>query len=89
MLLEARDTKIIGKIAKIVRQQQELDQATAGSFAGCGINFVSQFENGKPTVQLEKALNVLKALGIKVYLDVPDSSHSEKLSKLVGVDTHE
>ena len=89
MLLEARDTKIIGKIAKIVRQQQELDQTTAGSFAGCGINFVSQFENGKPTVQLEKALNVLNALGIKVYLDVPDSSHSEKLSKLVDADTHE
>ncbi len=84
MLLEAKDTKIIGRIAKVVRQQQKLDQTTAGSFAGCGINFVSQFENGKPTVQLEKALNMLSALGIKVYLDVPDSSCSQKLQELSG-----
>ncbi|WP_286822802.1 MULTISPECIES: transcriptional regulator [unclassified Idiomarina] len=84
MLLEAKDTKIIGRIAKVVRQQQELDQTTAGSFAGCGINFVSQFENGKPTVQLEKALNMLSALGIKVYLDVPDSSCNQKLQELTG-----
>ena len=84
MLLEAKDTKIIGRIAKVVRQQQELDQTTAGSFAGCGINFVSQFENGKPTVQLEKAHNMLSALGIKVYLDVPDSSCNQKLQELTG-----
>lgn len=84
MLLEAKDTKIIGRIAKVVRQQQKLDQTTAGSFAGCGINFVSQFENGKPTVQLEKALNMLSALGIKVYLDVPDSSCNQKLQELTG-----
>lgn len=84
MLLEAKNTKVIGKVAKVVRQQQELDQTTAGSFAGCGINFVSQFENGKPTVQLEKALNMLSALGIKVYLDVPDSSCNQKLQELTG-----
>ncbi|RDK83980.1 UNVERIFIED_ORG: hypothetical protein DFO82_1482 [Idiomarina abyssalis] len=84
MLLEAKNTKVIGKVAKVVRQQQKLDQTTAGSFAGCGINFVSQFENGKPTVQLEKALNMLSALGIKVYLDVPDSSCNQKLQELTG-----
>ncbi|WP_417439190.1 transcriptional regulator [Idiomarina sp.] len=84
MLLEAKNTEVIGKVAKVVRQQQKLDQTTAGSFAGCGINFVSQFENGKPTVQLEKALNMLSALGIKVYLDVPDSSCNQKLQELTG-----
>jgi len=89
MLLEAKDTKTIGRIAKIVRQQQELDQTTAGAFAGCGINFVSQFENGKPTVQLEKALNVLNALGIKVYLDIPDSASNDKLTELTGRLSHE
>lgn len=89
MLLEAKNTKVIGKVAKVVRQQQELDQTTAGAFAGCGINFVSQFENGKPTVQLEKALNVLNALGIKVYLDIPDSASSDKLTELSGKSNHE
>ncbi|PHQ90373.1 MAG: Cro/Cl family transcriptional regulator [Idiomarina sp.] len=86
MLLEAKNTKVIGKLAKVVRQQQKLDQTTAGAFAGCGINFVSQFENGKPTVQLEKALN---ALGIKVYLDIPDSASGDKLTELTGRLNHE
>ncbi|RUO71805.1 transcriptional regulator [Idiomarina ramblicola] len=89
MLLEAKNTKVIGTIAKVVRQQQDLDQTTAGSFAGCGINFVSQFENGKPTVQLEKALNMLSALGIKVYLDIPESSYSQKLHELTGANKNE
>lgn len=89
MLLEAKNTKVIGTIAKVVRQQQDLDQTTAGSFAGCGINFVSQFENGKPTVQLEKALNMLSALGIKVYLDIPESSYSQKLQELTGANNNE
>ncbi len=89
MLLEAKNTKVIGKVAKVVRQQQNLDQTTAGAFAGCGINFVSQFENGKPTVQLEKALNVLNALGIKVYLDIPDSASGDKLTELTGRLNHE
>jgi hypothetical protein len=40
-------------------------------------------------VQLEKALNVLNALGIKVYLDIPDSASSDKLTELTGRLNHE
>ncbi|GGD74741.1 helix-turn-helix domain-containing protein [Lacimicrobium alkaliphilum] len=72
MLVKVSDTNSIGAIARKVRKAQSLDQVTAGSLAGCGLTFVSQFENGKPTVQLEKALQMLDALGIQVYLDIPD-----------------
>ncbi|MBY6063725.1 helix-turn-helix domain-containing protein [Pseudidiomarina sediminum] len=71
MKVQVQDVKTIGNIAKQVRKAQGLDQTTAGAFANCGITFVSQFENGKPTVQLEKALAMLDALGIDVYLDIP------------------
>lgn len=63
--------KEVRKIARKVRKSQKMDQQTAGSVANCGLTFVSHFENGKPTVQLEKALQMLDALGVRVYLDVP------------------
>jgi HTH-type transcriptional regulator/antitoxin HipB len=31
----------------------------------------SEFENGKPTVEIGRVLNVLDALGIKMTLDIP------------------
>lgn len=81
MFIEAKTSQVFGKIARVVRQDQQLDQATTGSYSNCGINFVSQFENGKPTVQLAKVLAVLEALGVKVWLDVPDSIDPEKVNQ--------
>lgn len=71
MLVQVNDVKTVGALVRKVRKAQELDQLTAAAVADCGITFVSQFENGKPTVHLEKVLAMLDALGIKVYLDAP------------------
>ncbi|CUS47134.1 MAG: toxin-antitoxin system antidote component [Idiomarinaceae bacterium HL-53] len=73
MLVNVSSAKEIGSWARKTRKSQALDQVTAGSLAGSGLTFVSQFENGKPTVQLEKALQMLETLGIRVYLDLPES----------------
>ncbi|HET8817826.1 MAG TPA: helix-turn-helix domain-containing protein [Pseudidiomarina sp.] len=72
MFVPVNNSEAIGRCAKAVRKLQHIDQSTLAAFADCGITFVSQFENGKPTVQLEKVLQVLDALGIKVYLDMPE-----------------
>lgn len=71
MLVRVTSTQEIGAWARKTRKAQHLDQVTAGSLAGNGLTFVSQFENGKPTVQLQKALHMLETLGLHVYLDVP------------------
>lgn len=76
MLVPVNNSEAIGRCAKAVRKLQHIDQSTVAAFADCGLTFVSQFENGKPTVQLEKVLQVLDALGIKVYLDVPEQLDS-------------
>ena len=70
-MFEVKDVETIGRLAREARKAQSLDQLTAGALAGSGITFVSQFENGKETVRLGKALELLDALGIKVYLDLP------------------
>jgi HTH-type transcriptional regulator/antitoxin HipB len=71
MQITVTETKQIGQLAKFVRKHQNLDQATAASLSGNGTTFTSEFENGKPTVEIGRVLNVLDALGIKVTLDIP------------------
>ena len=71
MQVTITDTKQLGQIAKLVRKHQGLDQATSASLSGNGTTFTSEFENGKPTVEIGRVLNVLDALGITVTLDIP------------------
>lgn len=39
--------------------------------AGTGLSFIKDLEKGKPTCEIEKALNVLNVLGIKITLTSP------------------
>ena len=71
MQVKITDTKQLGQIAKLVRKYQGLDQASTASLSGNGTTFTSEFENGKPTVEIGRVLNVLDSLGIRVTLDIP------------------
>jgi HTH-type transcriptional regulator/antitoxin HipB len=71
MQITVTNTKQLGQLTKFVRKNQNLDQATAASLSGNGTTFTSEFENGKPTVEIGRVLNVLDALGIKMTLDIP------------------
>jgi HTH-type transcriptional regulator/antitoxin HipB len=71
MQIIVTNTKQLGQLTKFVRKNQNLDQATAASLSGNGTTFTSEFENGKPTVEIGRVLNVLDALGIKMTLDIP------------------
>ena len=68
------DTKTIGDLVRKSRKDQGLTQAEAAGYLNVGTRFLSDLENGKPTVQLEKALHVLKGLGFEV-LAVPKTNH--------------
>lgn len=71
MKLSIKRPEHIGKIVKLVRKTQGLDQLTTALLTGNGTTFMSEFENGKPTVELGRVLNVLESLGIYVELDLP------------------
>ena len=61
------DTKTIGRLIRKSRKDQGLTQAEAAGYLNVGIRFLSDLENGKPTVQLEKALHVIDGLGFKIF----------------------
>lgn len=57
-----------------VRARRKLDALTLAEVAGLtniGIRFLSELENGKPTVRLDKLLHVLDALGLRLHLANP------------------
>ena len=61
-------------IGKAVRDRRKLDGLTLTETAGLtnvGVRFLSELENGKPTVRLDKLLRVVNALGLQLYLATP------------------
>lgn len=68
------NTKTIGILVKKSRKNQSLTQSEAAGYLNVGTRFLSDLENGKPTVQLEKALHVLKGLGLELFA-VPKTNH--------------
>ncbi|MCF6262961.1 MAG: helix-turn-helix domain-containing protein [Xanthomonadales bacterium] len=69
-------------IARKVRKKQSLDQSTLGLLSGNGITFVSNFENGKETVEIGRVFKLLEMLGIDIYLDLPPSISQQEQAVL-------
>lgn len=62
-----RSTAEIGSLVRETRKAQGISQEQLAGVANTGIRFISDLENGKPTIQLEKTIRVLEALGLGVY----------------------
>jgi y4mF family transcriptional regulator len=61
-------TKDIGKIVRNTRKKQGATQSEFASLCGVGVRFISELENGKPTAQVGKLLQVLKCLGLEMKI---------------------
>lgn len=64
----ARDPAEIGKIVRQARKEAGLRQAQAAALCGVGTRFLSDLENGKPTLHLGKVLKVLHGFGLRVSI---------------------
>ena len=56
----------LGRFIRSERRLRGLTLQELGDLTGTGINFVSQMERGKPTVRLDKVLEVLQVLGLQI-----------------------
>jgi HTH-type transcriptional regulator / antitoxin HipB len=50
------------------RKGLKLTQAELAALAGCGTAFLHALENGKPSVRLDKVIDVLEVLGLRLEL---------------------
>ncbi len=58
----------LGKYIRVSRKQQGATQAEFASLCGVGVRFISDLENGKPTIELGKTLQVVKCLGLELIV---------------------
>ena len=59
-------TQTLGSLVRDKRKQDKLTQIELAELTGVGVRFLSELENGKPTVQLDKVLHVMMGLGLKI-----------------------
>lgn len=61
-------TEDLGRCVRAQRKEQGATQAEFASLCGVGIRFISELENGKPTMELGKVMQVLKCLGLEISI---------------------
>ena len=58
----------VGDVVRAARKAAGLTQRELSEVCGCGVRFLSDLENGKPTIELDKAIHLLNTLSIDVCL---------------------
>lgn len=71
-MIEVRDMSKIGEIVRATRKAQNVSQTVLAQVSNVGLRFVGDIERGKPSVQFDKLLAVLTALGIALNLEPPE-----------------
>jgi HTH-type transcriptional regulator / antitoxin HipB len=64
------------RIALAVKQRRKrlgVTQQTLAQMAGCGLVFVYNIEHGKPSLRLDKLLDVLDVLGLELVVTASSS----------------
>ena len=62
------ETIDIGSNVKTRRNELGMNQPQLADICGNGIRFISDLENGKPTMQIGKVLETLHVLGLDLYI---------------------
>lgn len=63
-----RSSQDLGDFIRKFRLEQKMTQADISGLANTGNRFIVELENGKPTVQLQKVLDVLETLGLEMVI---------------------
>ena len=58
----------LGGLIQRVRREQGLTQLDISGLAHTGNRFIVELEKGKPTIQMQKALDVLQLLGLELIV---------------------
>ena len=67
--MKITDSKSFGETVKSRRKKLGYTQRYISEFMGVSISFLSDLENGKKTIELDKSLAVANLLGLDVELN--------------------
>ena len=60
--------KYIGSAIEDKRKKKKMTQKGLADITGTSVKFISNVERGKSTARLDKVLDLLRAVGLRVYL---------------------
>jgi transcriptional regulator with XRE-family HTH domain len=58
----------LGRALRLARKHQSLRQDEVGALSH---SFIGEVENGKPTAQIGKVFELLRELGLRLYIELP------------------
>lgn len=67
--MKITDAQFFGSMIKSRRKQLGYTQAFISEITGLSVSFLSELENGKKTIQLEKAIQVAMLLGMDLTME--------------------
>ena len=68
------DAKQLGQAIRQRRKELHYTQADLSDFTGFSISFISDLENGKPTAEIGKTLQLISLLGMDIKLQRRDEN---------------
>ena len=66
-----------GKAIRARRKELHYTQGFLAEFSGLSVSFISDLENGKKTIELEKAINLANLLGLDLILKGRENGEEE------------
>ena len=69
MQYQIETTSQIGFLVREKRKSMGLTQVNAAGLLGVGVRFLSELENGKQSVSLEKVIQVMQGLGLQLLVE--------------------
>ena len=67
--MNIENAKSLGELIREMRKKNGVTQKELALVAGTGLRFVGELENGKPTCQVGKVLEVLRCLGMEIKVE--------------------
>ena len=69
--MKIQDAQRLGQAIRQQRRRLKVTQKDLAMASGTGLRFIIDLEKGKPTCQLGKALEIARALGLKLEIGMP------------------
>ncbi len=67
--MKVTDIDALGRAIRARRKSLHYTQAYLSEVTGLSITFISDLENGKPTIEIGKALQLIQLLGMDLFLE--------------------
>ncbi len=70
--------KYMGRVIRDTRRKKKMTQGDLADIAGTSVKFISNVERGKETVQIDKVLNLTRALELYLYVTTEPINISDR-----------